>query len=176
MKRGLGKGGGFSFVAPKPALSGAPGERVAACVDATVIQRGDKRDNRAQVLLTFEFENGEMGKIWVEVKDPLSATCRYMHLVRLALGGDPAAGTPLHPKNVFEGKIFRVFVGYRKSASPRGKGKLADELAHTRKDDQDFLRIHDLLEHLESRESLQTHMGYGSNGSTDSDTDSDRWQ
>lgn len=143
-----GGGTATSFVAPLPALSGEPGERDALCVAARVMQRGTK----TQVVFTFEFGEREIqtANMWVEVPTPLTQGCRYMRLVRLALGEDPRAGTPLNPANVFVDKTFRVRVGYRKTAEPRGRGGkgATEELAQRRKDDRDFLRVHDLIEVL----------------------------
>jgi hypothetical protein len=51
-----------------------------------------------------------------------------------------------NPASIFSGKIFRAFVGYRKTEKPKG-GKPADPLK--RKDAADGLRVHELLEREE---------------------------
>lgn len=88
--------------------------------------------------------------MWVEVPERLTPTCRYMRLVRLALGGEPRQNEPIHPGNVFEGRRFRIVVGWRKSRNTRGKGGFDEALAEIGpKDASDFLRIHDLLERVD---------------------------
>lgn len=139
----------FSFVAPKPALSGEPGERIAICVDARLQSRG----RATQLLLTFETDDGQVGRMWIDIPAPLTSTSRFMRLVTLALGSPPVAGSPIHPESdgVFRGRRFRVVVGWRKSQrEPNGKQKFDDSLATVGpKDRSDFLRIHDLLERLD---------------------------
>jgi hypothetical protein len=136
----------FPFVAPKPALSGEPGERIAECVGVETKVRG----NKCQVWLTFETEDGETARMWVEVPERLTPTCRYMRLVRLALGRETRQGEPIHPRNVFEGRRFRIVVGWRKSRDARGKGGFDEALAESGpKDPSDFLRIHELAERLD---------------------------
>ncbi len=138
-----------AFVAPKPALSGEPGERSATCVDAVQQQRGRAR----QLVLTFDTDDGQFGRMWIDIPAVLTPMCRFIRLVAVALGGPPAAGTPIHPESdgLFKGRRFRVFVGWRKSRrEPGGRQKFDDSLAaEGPKDPSDFLRIHDLLERLD---------------------------
>jgi hypothetical protein len=142
----------YPFVAPKPGLSGEPGERIAECIAAEARPRG----NKWQLVLTFETQDAEIGRMWVELPkpptsgSPFTSACRYMRLVRLALDREPGADAPVHPENVFKGRWFRVYVGYRKSTGAKGKGQLADDLANERKGEGDFLRVHDLLERVEA--------------------------
>lgn len=134
----------FSFVAPKRSLTGEPGRRVATCIGAEEKWRGDKH----HLHLHFETEEGELGRMWVQLP-PLkpTPTCRYMRLVTVARGGSaPEPGTPVHPENEFVGKRFMVNVGWRKSPRPGGGQKCDDRLSEQKKDARDFLRIHDLLE------------------------------
>jgi len=139
----------LSFVAPKPALSGEPGERAAECVEACVQRRG----NKTQLVLTLDTDDGQVGRMWVDIPSPLTSTCRFMRLLTLARGAPPTAGEPIHPESdgVFRGKRFRVVVGWRKSQrEPNGRQKFDDSLAEVGpKDRQDFLRVHDLLERLD---------------------------
>lgn len=134
----------FSFVAPPRTLSGAPGERIATCTGVEVRRRG----NKWQAILTFDTEAQEVGRLWVELPEPLRPGCRYLRLVSLVLGREPEPGAPIHPGNVFVGKKFMVFVGWRKSQRPaKGKQIFRDDLAFTGpKDPGDFLRIHDLIQ------------------------------
>lgn len=136
--RAAARDGGFCFVAPKPALSGEAGERVAECTGADVKTRG----NKTQLVLTFETADGETGHMWVQLQSPVTSTCRYWRLVVLALGQAPEPGSPIHPRNVFVGKMFRVRVGWRTD----GKDP---ETSKERKDAGDFLRVCDVLERLD---------------------------
>jgi hypothetical protein len=71
----------------------------------------------------------------------------YASYCQIALGrpvtsdDDPAEVGP-----IFSGKQFVVRVGYRRSESPRG-GKPADD--QVKKDDQDGLRVHEILRRFE---------------------------
>jgi hypothetical protein len=69
----------------------------------------------------------------------------YAKLCELALGREPEPDESLEPNDVFKGKVFLAFVGWRKTDKPRG-GQFSEENALRRKDDRDFLRVHDLLE------------------------------
>src|ERR1051325_1203205 len=87
-------------------------------------------------------------RLWCRAADPggiVSATGRYAHYCSLALGR-PVQGTDdvADPAHIFTGLTFVALVGYRKTDRPRG-GTARDENVFRRKDDQDFLRIHDLL-------------------------------
>jgi hypothetical protein len=91
--------------------------------------------------------------MWVDIPDPLTATCRYLRLVTLALGAAPKPGQPIHPESgIFKGKRFLLLVGWRKSERDvKGKQRFDDSLASVGpKDPKDFLRVHDLLEWVDS--------------------------
>jgi hypothetical protein len=140
----------LTFVAPKPTLSGEAGERIGQCIGTKINQYRDK----TQVVLLFDFGE-QIGRMWVQVqKDFLSGT-RYMHLVRLALGGDPPAGTPIDPQTVFLGKWFRCFVGWRTDpGKPRSsfEGSKAPWIDKKGKEHPDFMRVRELLELLDEAE------------------------
>jgi hypothetical protein len=70
---------------------------------------------------------------------------------RLALQCGVALGRPLdtsddlnNPASIFSGRIFKAFVGYRKTEKVHG-GKDSPENAYRRKDKRDGLRVHELL-------------------------------
>jgi hypothetical protein len=69
----------------------------------------------------------------------------YAKLCELALQREPELDESLEPNDIFRGKIFLAFVGWRKTDKPRG-GQFSDANALRRKDDRDFPRVHDLLE------------------------------
>jgi len=139
--------GAPAFVAPRPSVTGQPGERSGECVGVQLFRRG----NKTQAILTFDID-GQSARMWIEIPTPITATCRYMRLVTLALGSPPEAGTPIHPENdgLFKGKHFRVYVGWRKSDTANGKHRFDDSLAASGpKDTKDFLRVHDLLDRVD---------------------------
>lgn len=142
--RANGNAGDLPLVAPPPALSGEPGVRDATCTRAELIDRGKKR----QALLTFETDAGEFGRMWFEIPDCVTPTCRYVRAVACALGRSLRAGEPIHPGSVFPERRFRVQVGYRRTELPRGKGRAGDDLARRKKDEADFLRVIEILELL----------------------------
>ena len=69
----------------------------------------------------------------------------YAKLCALALGREPEPDESLEPNDIFRGRVFLAFVGWRKTDKPRG-GQFSDQNALRRKDDRDFPRVHDLLE------------------------------
>jgi len=85
---------------------------------------------------------------WVMVSNGggiVSPTGRYARYCALALGRPLNTDDPIgEPNQIFSGGVFQVFVGFRKTERGRG-GKFADQLALTRKDDADYLRVHDIL-------------------------------
>ena len=73
----------------------------------------------------------------------ISPTGKYARHCEIALGRPLEEGDPVdEPRQIFAGHRFLVFVGYRKSEQPKGKGRQSDDLALLRKDDKDQLRVH----------------------------------
>jgi len=72
-------------------------------------------------------------------KEPLRPQCA------VALGRPLDTSDDINnPASIFSGRIFKAFVGYRKTEKPRG-GKENPKYALRRKDPKDGLRVHDLL-------------------------------
>jgi hypothetical protein len=69
----------------------------------------------------------------------------YARLCEFALEREIEPDETIEPNDIFKGKVFLAFVGWRKTDKPRG-GTSIDANALRRKDDRDFLRIHELLE------------------------------
>lgn len=134
-------GASFNFRAPRRPLTGDPGDEVADCVGARVIQRGNKK----QVVLTFEFDGGVANQ-WLQIGVPLSPWSKYVRQAQIALGDEYSPGMDLDPHDVFVGKRLKVRVGFRKTEHAGGSGRSGDDLALRRKDDQDQLRVHEILE------------------------------
>jgi hypothetical protein len=81
--------------------------------------------------------------ISVDASGVISPRSRYAQQCAVALGRPLDVDDNLdNPASIFVGKIFRAFVGFRKTEKPKG-GKPADPL--TRKDAADGLRVHELL-------------------------------
>jgi hypothetical protein len=79
----------------------------------------------------------------------ISPIGKYAHHCWIALGRELQDGDPVdEPALIFSGRRFLVFVGYRKSELPKGKGKQAPELALIRKND-DYLRVHEIVERVD---------------------------
>ena len=73
----------------------------------------------------------------------------YARICELALGRPLQANDDLNnPGAIFNGQIFKVSVGYRKTLKPKG-GPYSDKNALVQKDEKDRLRVHELLERTE---------------------------
>jgi hypothetical protein len=82
---------------------------------------------------------------WIPVDDSgiVSPRSRYAAQCAIALGRPLEAEDDLNnPASIFVGRIFRAFVGFRKTEGPTG-GRPADPMV--RKDKSDGLRVHELL-------------------------------
>jgi hypothetical protein len=75
----------------------------------------------------------------------ISPTSRYARYCAVALGRALESDDPVNdPSQIFSGRFFLVQVGFRKTEHPKG-GRSSDERAQLRKDDADYLRVHDIL-------------------------------
>jgi hypothetical protein len=75
---------------------------------------------------------------------------RYAKACAIALGRPLDCSDDLNnPAAIFSGLLFSVLVGFRKTERPRG-GTPSDSNSQRKKDDGDFLRVHEIL----SREEL----------------------
>jgi hypothetical protein len=133
-----------------------PGKYLALCENAWLEQRG----KRHRAALQFRIVDGKFGgvalRMWIDnAADEggfISPTGKYARTCQIALGRPLQDGDPVdQPGEFFSGRRFIVFVGYRKSQDPNGRGKFSDELAMIKKPEGDYLRIHEII----SREDLQ---------------------
>lgn len=119
-----------------------------ACQGAGVHEKGKP------ILLFRVAEGPHIGtalRKWLKIEQvngQIRPGCSYAKLCELALGRELEPDESLEPNEVFRGKIFLAFVGWRKTDRPRG-GQANDAHAHHQKDKKDFLRVHDLLERVE---------------------------
>jgi hypothetical protein len=83
--------------------------------------------------------------ITVDASGVIPPKSRYAQQCAVALGRPLDTSDNLdNPASIFFGRIFKAFVGFRKSEKPRG-GKSNAENAKRRKDASDGLRVHELL-------------------------------
>jgi hypothetical protein len=81
----------------------------------------------------------------------ISPVGKYARQCEIALGRPLEEGDPVdEPSQFFSGRRFVVFVGYRKSDRAGGGGQSSNERALQRKDERDYLRVHEIV----SREDL----------------------
>jgi hypothetical protein len=83
---------------------------------------------------------------WLTISDKSGAVPQvFVEACQTALGRPLEPDDDLNAVNtIFAGKVFVVFIGYRKTPSAHG-GKFSDELALRRKDERDGLRVHEIL-------------------------------
>jgi hypothetical protein len=81
----------------------------------------------------------------------ISPVGKYARQCEIALGRPLEDGDPVdQPAQIFAGRRFIVFAGYRKSDRAGGGGQFSDERAMMPKDAKDYLRVHEII----SREDL----------------------
>jgi len=131
----------------KPGPEMKPGEYVAVCETAWCDEAKEKKPLR--VVWQFHIVEGEHAGVslrkWLFPADKsnhVSPSGDYARSFEIALGRPIRKTDDLEdPGPVFSGKVFRVFVGYRKTIKPRG-GAYSDNNTLIRKDDKDSLRVH----------------------------------
>jgi hypothetical protein len=136
--------GGF-----EPSSDMRPGEYQVSCEGAS------KKSFSGGQLVELKFRvidgphTGTALRQWIPL-DPsgvIDPRSRYAQQCVAALGRPLDVDDDLNDAaSIFVGRIFRAFVGFRKTDKPRG-GKPADPLS--RKDSADGLRVHDLLARVE---------------------------
>jgi hypothetical protein len=131
-----------------PSADMPPGEYLVRCEGAWIEPVG--RNFRA--VLEFRTVDGKFGDVslrqWIVVSNGggiVSPTGRYARFCEVALGRLLETDDPVSdPAQIFNGQFFLVSVGFRKTDGPRG-GTASEENALRRKDDSDFLRVHEIL-------------------------------
>jgi hypothetical protein len=130
-----------------------PGKYFAVCESAWLEQVG----KGSRVVLQFRLVDGKHDGVslrqWLPASDGggvVFPNSRYARQCSIALNRPLVQDDPINdPASIFCGQKFVVFVGYRKTEKPRG-GMATDENAQRRKDEADYLRIHEII----SREDL----------------------
>ena len=130
-----------------------PGKYLVVCEAAWIEPVGKQHRAVLQFRVLDGKHDGVSLRLWVTASDGggiVSPTGRYARYCAIALGRPLDADDPISdPGEIFAGRKFVVFVGYRKTEHAKG-GKSSDERALTRKDAADFLRVHEIV----SREEL----------------------
>jgi hypothetical protein len=129
----------------EPSENMPAGEYFVSCQSATY-----ERDS-SRVILTFQVLDGPHTgtglRQWITVPTigTISPSSRYAKQIAVALGRPVNTADDLtNPSSIFLGQFFRAFVGFRKTAKPRG-GVYSEDNAYKRKDSSDGLRVHELL-------------------------------
>jgi hypothetical protein len=82
--------------------------------------------------------------ITIDASGVISPRSRYAAQCEIALGRPLEAEDDLNnPASIFSGRVFKAFVGFRKTEKPGG-GTPSAENALRCKDDDDGLRVHEL--------------------------------
>jgi hypothetical protein len=131
-----------------PAEDMGPGKYLVVCETAWTEQIG----KGARVVLQFRCVDGKYDGValrqWLPASDGgniVSPTGRYARHCAIALGRPLIKDDPVNdPAAIFSGRKFLVFVGYRKTERQRG-GMASEDNALRRKDDNDYLRVHEIL-------------------------------
>jgi len=137
-----------------PSAEMLPGKYLARCESAWLEPIG--KSFRA-VLQFRTVDDGKFGgialRMWMTVSDGggvISRTSRYVRACQIALRRPVETDDPIDdPAQIFLNQNFLLQVGYRKTEGLRG-GMASAENAQRRKDDRDFLRVHEII----SREEL----------------------
>ena len=130
-----------------PSTEMAPGKYLAQCETAWIEPVGKEH----RVVLQFRVVDGKYDGVglrqWLIASNGggvISPNGRYARHCAIALGRPLETDDPVNdPSQIFAGRVFLVFVGYRKTEHPKG-GRSSDERAHIRKD-HDYLRVHEIL-------------------------------
>ena len=130
-----------------PSAEMNPGEYVAACESAWVESIG----KGSRVVLQFRViegpHTGTALRQWLPASDGggvVSPMGRYAKHCSIALGRPLDVDDDINnPDAIFSGSIFSVFAGFRKTERQRG-GAFSDKNALVKKDDTDYLRVHEI--------------------------------
>jgi hypothetical protein len=131
----------------------APGKYLVLCEGAW-LQPVSKQTQEHKAVFQFRIIDGKFDgvalRMWIDKAADaggiISPVGKYARHCEIALGRPLEESDPVdEPRQIFFGRRFLVFVGYRKSEHPRGRGRQSDDLAVFRKDDADYLRAHGIL-------------------------------
>lgn len=134
--------------ASPPPAEMKPGDYLARCETAWTEPIGKQTRAVWQFHIHESQYHGTGLRKWLVVADAsgeVPVFGEYAKACEIALGRPLTEDDDIaNPAEIFAGKIFRVFVGYRKTELPKG-GQASDKNALTKKDDQDRLKVHAIL-------------------------------
>ena len=129
-----------------------PGKYRVACEGAWIERIGSSARAVLQFRIIDGLHTGTELRQWIPAADAggvVSPLGRYAKQCSIALGRGLDVDDPIaDPAKIFAGRIFSVTVGFRKTERPRG-GIASEQNAQRRKDEADYLRVHELLEREE---------------------------
>jgi hypothetical protein len=134
----------------------SPGRYLVVCENAWLEPVGKGHRAALQFRVVDGRYDGVALRMWIdEAADAggiISPVGKYARTCAIALGRPLEEGDPVdQPGEFFSGRRFIVFIGYLKSERARGGGQSSDERAMIRKDEEDYLRVREII----SRENLQ---------------------
>lgn len=136
------------------------GRYIGECINTDVKRRG------AVVALQFKITDEPYRRVilrhWIPVQPNMSPSSKYCNAWTMAARQEVDDAQDLSPE-VFLGKTFLLDCGYRKSGED---GKFNDANIATHKGDGDFIRVHQIIERVDSQAStlVSTPMGNGNKG------------
>jgi hypothetical protein len=117
--------------------------------------QGAGADEKGKPILLFRMvdppHTGTALRKWLNishVNGEIRPGSSYAKLCELALRRELEPDENLEPNDIFRGRVFLAFVGWRKTDKPRG-GQSHDGNELRCKDDKDFPRVHELIERVE---------------------------
>jgi hypothetical protein len=133
-----------------PAEDMRPDKYLVTCEGAWLERRGQEYRAALQFRILDGKYHGVGLRMWLDKAADaggfVSSSGKYARHCEVALGRPLREGDPVdEPGLIFSGRRFIVFVGYRKSQRAGGGGQNSDELAMVRKDERDYLRVHEIL-------------------------------
>jgi hypothetical protein len=131
----------------EPSADMEPGEYKISCEGASkkAFAGGWRIDVRYRVIDGPHMGTALRQWITIDSSGVISPRSRYALQCAVALGRPLDVDDDLNdPASIFSGRIFKAYVGYRKTDKPRGGSRNAENMLR-RKDPTDGLRVHDLL-------------------------------
>jgi hypothetical protein len=131
-----------------------PGKYLVVCENAWFEPKGRKYRAAFQFRIVDGKYHGVAMRKWIDdaidAGGFISPIGKYAEACAVALGRPLEESDPGEPGEFFSGRRFIVFIGFRKSERAGGGGQSSDDRAIVRKDDRDYLRVHDII----SREDM----------------------
>ncbi len=126
------------------------GKHLARCIRAEVKRRG----SQTRAVLTFRVEDGKFDGVlltaWLAIFENVAAHHKFARAYQIAVARELQVDEEVS-LNEFVDKLYIVDVGYR---TTDGK-KFTPQNCREKKDDKDFLRVHDILSLADSATAVR---------------------